>query len=129
MGNSSGKQSVKNNVSLCFCRASIGRCCCILRLVNDNNRRWFSTFVKTISGCKTKRFRPDHRAHYPEVGIYKFIVIIELGYLRLNYACRRLVYMPLNGALVEIILHRISIVPYRLRLFGLINFAISPYFC
>jgi hypothetical protein len=81
-----------------------------------------------LSG-KTMRFWFPIRVHNPEVNNSKSISAFELAFLQLGYACLTLVYMSLNRALIEIILHRISIVQYRLQLFGLINFAISPYFC
>jgi|GEM_PF-2129749 hypothetical protein len=133
MGITIGQQGIKNKNLSCSFSLWAGLCGCLFRrvigLANDNDCRWFITEAKTILGGKTKRFWFPIRVHNPEVNIPKSISALELEFLRLSYACRRLVYMPLNRVLVEIILHRISIVSYWLRLFGLINFAISPYFC
>jgi hypothetical protein len=152
MGIPGGQQGIMSKKFYCSCRVKTDRCCCDHQLANDNNHRCFCTerrgrccpprmTIKTtntaepsakklmIAGGKTDHFSFPIRVRNPKVGNHKPITVIDLQFLSLEYACQRLVFMSPNRAFIEIFFRCISIMPYGLRLFGLIIFAISPYIC
>ena len=125
MNKTESQRKIKNKNLPCLYREWRGRCCWATGLTNP------ATLHRNtmILGSKTKRFWFTIRVHNPEVNNSNSIGALELAFLRLSYACLKLVYMSQTTHYSQYFLSRIPIVPYRLQHFGLINFAISPYFC